>query len=107
MTDGVARLEILHKDANHALFMVLSECCDIIVAIGDVQEGPPASIVAYATKFRSWRVDKLHNKQIAECAYRLVAEFRYWQRKDDPRAIVVGKMLKHLVSADRWEQQLK
>ncbi len=100
MTENIAGLEIQHQDANHALFMVLTECCSMIIDLGD----ETAHGATVAKNIRAAGKSKMANKEIAECAYRLTAELRSWR---GPHAAIVKRILVQLVTADRWEAKLR
>ncbi|GLS29195.1 hypothetical protein SAMN04488498_1655 [Mesorhizobium albiziae] len=100
MTESIARVEIQHQDANHTLFMVLTECCSMIIDLGD----ETAHGAAVAKNIRASGKSKMANKEIAECAYRITAELRSWQ---GPHAAIVKRILMQLVTADRWEAKLR
>ncbi len=95
----IAKLEIQHQDANHALFMVLTECCSMIIEGDETAQG-----ATVAKNIRASGKSKMANKEIAECAYRLTAQLRSWK---GPHAATVKRILMQLVAADRWEAKLR
>ncbi|WP_394885730.1 hypothetical protein ACG873_01385 (plasmid) [Mesorhizobium sp. AaZ16] len=99
----MAKLELQHSDANHALFMVLTECCNMILDTGH-DDIPQGTEHVCASNIRGSGKSKMANKEIAECAYRLAVELRAW---NGPRAEIVKRILKQLMLADRWEAKLR
>ena len=101
MADGVARIEVQHQDANHALFLVLFECCLMISEASDTESD---AAVTYAKNIQSSGKSKMDNKEIADCAYHLTLHLKSWP---DPRADTIRRVLAHLMQADRWESKLR
>ena len=101
MADGVARIEVQHQDANHALFLVLVECCLMISEASDTESD---AAVTYAKNIQSSGKSKMANKEIADCAYHLTLHLKSWP---DPRADTIRRVLAHLMQADRWESKLR
>ncbi|MDG4903535.1 MULTISPECIES: hypothetical protein [unclassified Mesorhizobium] len=101
MSDQIANLEVRHRDANHALFMVLIECCQIIL---DASGEPDATATIVARNIKDSSKDKMANKEIAECAYRLALALKQWK---NPQAAALGRLVAQMMLADRWEAQLR
>ena len=102
MVDGVARLEVQFKDANSALFHVLTECCQLVLEADGELKLPPTA-VTYAGNIRASGKTQMPNKQIAECAYMLSAHMR---AASGQQADIIKRLLAHLMTADRWESKL-
>ncbi|RWB89230.1 MAG: hypothetical protein EOQ52_12710 [Mesorhizobium sp.] len=101
MSDQIANLEVRHRDANHALFMVLVECCQIII---DASDGAEVTAAIIARNIAGSGKATMANKEIAECAYRLVLGLNEWKH---PHASALKRVVKQMVLADRWEAQLR
>jgi hypothetical protein len=101
MSDDVARIEVQHQDANHALFLVLVECCLMITEAGDEVKGTAAT---FAQNVQSSGKSKMANKEVADCAYHIAHHLKSWP---DPRAEMIKRVLAHLMLADRWEAKLR
>ncbi|MDX8496910.1 hypothetical protein RFM99_00620 [Mesorhizobium sp. VK4C] len=102
MSDQIANLEVRHRDANHALFMVLIECCQIIIEAA--ADEPETAVTIVARNIKNSGKDKMANKEIAECAYRLALGLRQWKH---PRAEALGRLVAQIMLADRWEARLR
>ncbi|TIV95597.1 MAG: hypothetical protein E5V85_20435 [Mesorhizobium sp.] len=101
MSAELANLEIRHRDANHALFMVLVECCQIIL---DAGEEPETTVTIVARNIKGSGKTKMANKEIADYAYRLAVGLKQWKH---PHAAALNRVVTQLVLADRWETQLR
>ncbi|MDX8499871.1 hypothetical protein RFM99_15740 [Mesorhizobium sp. VK4C] len=101
MSGDTATLEVRHRDANHALFMVLIECCQIILDASGEQE---AMVTIVARNIKDSGKVKMANKEIAECAYRLALGIKQWKH---PQAESLGRLIAQVMLADRWEAQLR
>lgn len=101
MPDDLASVEVRHSDANHALFMVLIECCQIIL---DTSDDPGASVAIVAGNIKGSGKTKMANKEIAECAYRLALGLKGWKH---PHAASLERVVAQIMLADRWEAQLR
>ena len=100
----VANLEIQLRDANHCLFMVLMDCCNMISEIGEGSSGPRSDAFTYATNIRQSGRNAMSNKEIADHAYRLAAELRPFS---DPAMTAIKRVLAQLAFAERWEAALR
>ena len=103
-TPEVAKLEIQLRDANHCLFMVLMDCCNMISGAGEGSSGARSDAFTYATNIRQSGRNAMSNKEIADHAYRLAAELRPFS---DPAITVIKRVLTQLASAERWEATLR
>ncbi|RWE25219.1 MAG: hypothetical protein EOS41_12280 [Mesorhizobium sp.] len=101
MSGDTANLEVWHRDANHALFLVLVECCQIII---DAADEPEATVTIVARNIAGSGKATMSNNEIAECAYRLVLGLNEWKH---PQAAALKRVVKQIVLADRWEAQLQ
>lgn len=100
MSDA-AKIEVQHQDANHALFLVLFECCLMIIEASGESEG---AATAYAKNLHGSGKSKMANKEIADCAYHLTLHLK---SSAEPRADMIRRVLAHLMQADRWESKLR
>ena len=100
MANG-AYVEVQLQDANHALFLVLIECCLMIIEASGEYDG---TATTYAKNLHGSGKSKMANKEIADCAYHLTLHLKSWP---DPRADMIRRVLAHLVHADRWESKLR
>ncbi|AZO75029.1 MAG: hypothetical protein E5V92_01915 [Mesorhizobium sp.] len=101
MSGETANLEVWHRDANHALFMVLIECCQIIIDTADESD---AMVAIVARNIKQSGKTKMANKEIAECAYRLALGLKQWKH---PQAEALARLVAQIMLADRWEAKLR
>ena len=99
-----ARLEIQLRDANHCLFMVLIDCCNMISEIGEGSPGATSDAFTYATNIRQSGRNAMSNKEIADHAYQLAAELRPFS---DPAMTAIKRVLAQLAIAERWGTTLR
>jgi hypothetical protein len=93
-----ATLESQLRDANHCLFMVLMDCCNMVSEVGEGSSGARSDAVAYAANIRQPGRNAMSNKQIADHAYQLAAELR---PVSDPAMIAIRRVLTQLTTAER------
>ena len=99
-----AQLEIQLRDANHSLFMVLMDCCNMISEIGEGSSGARSDAFTYATNIRQSGRNAMSNKEIADHAYQLAAELRPFS---DPAMTAIKRVLAQLAIAERWGATLR
>ncbi len=90
--------ELERYDTSRALFLVLGECCRIIVDLGEAD-----AAATVARNIKSSGKSAMANREIADCAYRLAAQLRYSKH---PHAAIVRRILMQLVSANCWQENL-
>jgi hypothetical protein len=102
--DGPSIVEIQLRDANQALFMVLMDCCNMIL---EVEQGSPVAksdAHTYASNIRQSGRTTMSNKEIADHSYQLSADLR---PLSDPAMVATRRVLTQLALAERWEATLR
>jgi hypothetical protein len=95
----VAPVENQLRDANHALFKVLMECCQMIAPGGDGAPLTNSAAATYATELWESRRTAMSNREIADHGYQLAAHL---QSFDDPRIVAIRRVLTQLALAEQW-----
>ena len=92
-------LEIQLRDANHSLFKVLMECCQMIAQAGDGSSVGKSHALVYAADLWGSRRTALSNREIADHSYQLATHL---QSFDDPRIVAIRRVLTQLGLAEQW-----
>lgn len=95
----VAPPEVQLRDANHALFKVLMECCQMIVQAGDAAPLANSEALSLATSLWTSRRAEMSNREIADNGYQLAA---FLQSFDDARIVAIRRVLTQLALAEQW-----
>jgi hypothetical protein len=90
--------EIERHDISRTLWLVLAECCAIVLDMGEEN-----AAAAVARKIRASGKKMMTNREIADCAYRLAAQLRY---SNHPHAPVVRRIVLQLASTNCWQENL-
>lgn len=102
--DPAAIMEIRLRDANHSLFMVLMDCCNMISEVGEGSSPADNAAFTHATNIRQSGRAAMSNTEIADHAYQLAADLR---PLSDPVVTAIRRVLTQLALAERWEVKLR
>ena len=103
LPDHTSTLELQLRDANNALFMILLECCGMILEAEEPSSPTMSDAVLYAKNLRESGRAAMTNKEIADHSYQLAVELR---SSGDAVITATRRVLTQLAAAERWGLQL-
>ena len=101
---GPSGLELQIGDLNHALFLVLMECCTMISELGDDSAVARSDAFKYAANLLRSGRSSMSNKEMADHGYQIAAHLTPFNA---PALTTIRRVLTQLAKADRWETKLQ